>query len=141
MKSKNKMRKMFANAFLLMMLCANGIVGFASSGEVSIYISPNQVWTSQSDNTDSRSGAYSTVYARNHAVRPTSGTDNFAKIQTRVTNGYGTVISDTYTLSESATSSTSITIKEGYLASKLVGFQFRGNTNKEAYAIVSYDGR
>ena len=136
-----KRKKIFVSAFLIMMLLTNGIVGLASSGEVSIYIYPYQTWTSQSDNTDSRSGAYSNVYVRNHAVRPTSGIDTFSKIQTRVTNGYGTVISDIYTLDESALSSTSITIKEGYLNSDMVGFQFRGNTTKEAYAIVSYDGR
>lgn len=139
---KGKIKKILVVKMLLVFLFfMSEIISLAASGEVSIYISPNRVWTSQSDNTDSRSGAYSTVYARNHAVRPTSGTDNFAKLQTRVTNGYGTVISATYTLDEGATSSTSIAIKEGYLDSKLVGFQFRGNSDKEAYAIVSYDGR
>ena len=63
-----------------------------------------------------------TVYARNHAVRPISG-------------------SDVISLKESNSSNTSISIKEGYLSCKFVGFEFRGNSSAAAYATVSYDGR
>ena len=44
-------------------------------------------------------------------------------------------------LKESNSSNTSISIKEGYLSCKFVGFEFRGNSSAAAYATVSYDGR
>ncbi len=120
-------------------MLSSSILSFAA--EVNIYIEPNQNWSSDSDNTDSRSGQYSTVYARNHAVRPLSGTDNFQTIQCQVTNGYDTKISNVYSLNEASSSNTSIQIKEGYLNCTFVGFEFKGNTNADAWAIVSYDGR
>ncbi len=138
----NKKVKVFiVNLFAVMLFAVNGIMCLAASGEVQIGILPNQVWTSQSDHTDARTGKYSSVYARNHAVRPISGIDTFSKIQVRVTNGYGLVVSDIYTLNESASNNTSIPIKDGYLDIELVGFQFRGNSDSPAYATVSYDGR
>ena len=82
-----------------------------------------------------------TVYARNHAVRPISGIDTFSTIQSQVTNGYDSVISDVISLKESNSSNTSISIKEVYLSCKFVGFEFRGNSSAAAYATVSYDGR
>ena len=60
--------------------------------EKSIYIDPNQIWSADYENIDSRTGSYSTVYARNHAVRPISGIDTFSTIQCQVTNGYDCVI-------------------------------------------------
>lgn len=123
-----------------MLFISNALTRLAASGEISLYIYPNQIWTADSDNTDFRSKNYSYVYARNHAVHPILGTDNFSKIQVRVTDGYGLRISDIYTLKESATTASSIKIYEGYLNTSLVGFQFRGNSSDEAYAIVSYDG-
>ncbi|MBD5483760.1 MAG: hypothetical protein HDR15_14785 [Lachnospiraceae bacterium] len=141
MKGTKKSTRIIVNLFVGMFLIASSFASFADSGEVQIYIYPNQVWTGDYENTDSRTGNYSTVYARNHAVRPISGTDNYAKIKARATNGYGLVITDTYVLDESASSYTSLKIKEGYLSTKLVGFEFSGNTEKDAYATVSYDGR
>lgn len=141
MKDTKKSTRIIVNLFVGMFLIASSFASFAASGEVQIYIYPNQVWTGDYENTDSRTGNYSTVYARNHAVRPISGTDNYTRIRARATNGYGLVITDTYVLNESESSYTSLKIKEGYLSTKLVGFEFSGNTEKEAYATVSYDGR
>lgn len=124
-------------AVMIMLFCS-----FASHAKiVGVYILPNKTWTSDSDNTDSRSGDHSTVYARCHSVYPESGTDNFTTIWCRVTNGYGRVISDQKSLNESASASSEIKIKEGELSTRFVGFQFRGNTNASANSTVSYDGR
>ncbi len=141
MKSNKKGAKTIINSLVMFFLIASSMNGYAASGEVSIYLYPNQVWTGDFENTDSRTGNYSTVYVRNHAVRPESGTDNYTKIQARATNGYGLEITDTYVIDESASSYTALKIKEGYLSVNFVGFQFRGNTSHDAYAIVSYDGR
>lgn len=141
MKRNQKRTKMLINVLVGMFLAVNSIIGLAASGEVQIYLYPNQAWTGDFENTDSRTGNYSTVYARNHAVHPESGTDNYTRIQARATNGYGLEITDTYVLDESASSYTELRIREGYLSTKLVGFEFRGNTAHDAYAIVSYDGR
>lgn len=129
------------NVSALALMLSSTIVCFAAVGETSIYIDSNQIWSADYDNTDSRSGNYSTVYARNHAVRPVSGIDTFSTIQCQVTNGYDTKISDIVSLKESNSGNTTISIKEGYLSCTLVGFEFRGNTSSDAYAIVSYDGR
>lgn len=141
MKDTKKSVKLFVNVLIGVFLLVSSFSSFAASGEVQIYIYPNQVWTGDFENTDSRTGNYSTVYARNHAVRPISGTDNYKKIQARATTGYGLEITDTYILDEGDSSYTELKIYEGWLATRFVGFQFRGNTSNEAYAIVSYDGR
>lgn len=137
-----KITKMLViNVLSLALMLSSSIVCFAAVGEKNIYIDPNQIWSADYDNTDSRSGNYSTVYARNHAVRPVSGIDTFSTIQCQVTNGYDYKISDIISLKESNSDYTSISLKEGYLSCTFVGFEFRGNSNAEAYAIVSYDGR
>lgn len=138
---KKIIKMVIVNASVLAIVLSNSIMCFAAVAEKDIFINPDQLWSADYDNTDSRSGAYSTVYARNHAVRPTSGLDFFGTIQCQVTNGYDTVISALYTLSESASDNTSIQLREGYLDCTFVGFEFRGNSSAEAYATVSYDGR
>ena len=102
-----------------------------------ISLPKNQQWATAGD--INRSGNYSTVKARCHSVYPDSGADFFGKIQCRVTNKNGTEISDkVYTLDEGASDYTKITIKEGYLATSPVTFQFRGNKDAAANAVVSY---
>lgn len=123
----------------VMFLLSCSMTSLAKSADVAILA--NMAWTSDSDHTDSRSGQYSTVYARCYTVWPDSGTDTFEKIRCRVTNGYGSVISNEVILNETASSNSTITIKEGYLAIKFVGFQFRGNTKASANASVYYNGR
>lgn len=134
-----KIERIFSTLMLV------GICVFASAfnslaGYSDIYILPNQAWTGDFENTDSRSTAYSTVHAKLNTVYPESGTDFFTKIQVRVTNGYGLVISDIYTLTEGKDVS-AIPIKEGYLDTTFVGFAFRGNSSASAYASVYYSGR
>lgn len=132
-------KKMISYIFAAMLLFAGNMTSLAKSADVAILA--NMTWTSDSDHTDSRSGQYSTVYARCYSVYPDSGTDTFKQIRCRVTNGYGGVISDEVLLSESASSNSTITIKEGYLSTRFVGFQFRGNTKASANASVYYNGR
>lgn len=104
-----------------------------------ITLPENQVW--KTAGTSSRTGDYSTVYARCHSVYPSSGPDFFGKIQCRVTNSGGTQICDSaYVLDEGNDGYTEITIKEGYLATSPVTFQFRGNSSAAASAVVSYYG-
>lgn len=141
MRNIKKSTRVIVNIFVGVFMLVGSFASFAASGEVQIYLYPNQVWTGDFENTDSRTGSYSTVYARNHAVRPISGTDNYTKIRARATNGYGKVITNTYILEESASSSTELKIYEGELETHFVGFEFSGNTEHDAYAIVSYDGR
>lgn len=132
-------KKMISYIFAAMLLFAGNMTSLAKSADVAILA--NMTWTSDSDHTDSRSGQYSTVYARCYSVYPDSGTDTFQQIRCRVTNGYGSVISSEVTLKETASSNTAITIKEGYLSTRFVGFQFRGNTNASANSSVYYNGR
>lgn len=112
---------------------------FASTTTISL--SKDQAWTKNYN--DTRSKDYSYVTARCHSVYPASGTDNFEKIQVRILNSSNTVIMDNdyVTLSETASTGTEISIKEGYLGVSSVNFQFRGNTDKAASAVVSYDGK
>jgi hypothetical protein len=103
-----------------------------------IYLPANQVWTTAG--TAYRSGNRLNVYARCHSVYPDSGTDKFQIIQCRVLNSSGVSISDVVRLNETAGGYTAISIYDGYLAASPVTFQFRGNTNSSAYAVVSYQG-
>ena len=113
---KKNIKMLVINVSALALMPSSSIMCFAAVGEKSIYIDPNQIWSADYENTDSRTGSYSTVYARNHAVRPISGIDTFSTIQCQVTNGYDYVISDVIPLKESNSSNTSISIKEGYLS-------------------------
>lgn len=135
---KKKM-KITVNILAILLLLLSSIGSFAKNADVAIL--PNKTWTSDSDHTDSRSGAYSTVFARCFSVYPDSGIDTFSQIRCRGTNGYGKVISAETTLTETASSNQKIEIKEGELKVRFVGFQFRGNTNASANASVLYDGR
>lgn len=100
----------------------------------------NQVWVSCGT---VRSGNYSYVSARCYAVYPIDGgSDTFTRIQVQVTNSAGTVISlsSAYTLYETASSSSQLSLKEGYLATKSIQVRFRGNSSAPAYADVYYYG-
>lgn len=100
----------------------------------------NQAWVTQST---TRTGNFNDLHARCYSVYPTSGgTDNYKKIQVRATNSSGTVITSTETLVETASTATSLAIRNGYLGISTVKFQFRGNDPAlSAYADVYYHGR
>ena len=107
-----------------------------------ISLPAGQVWVTAGS--DMRSGEYSYVKAKNHSVYPTSGIDFFKVIQCRITTINGALLCDSsyYRLNEVNNEGydnfTKIDIREGYLNTERVYFQFRGNTNEGANAVVSY---
>ena len=115
------------------------VPSFAAS-YVTIHLASNRYWTKGYG--ASHDPNYSTCGAMCHSVSPYSGTDYFHTIQCRVTNTYNETISTSgsYLLSEGASSYQEIKIKEGYLNTNTVYFQFRGNSNSQAIAEVSYIG-
>ena len=133
------MKKIFATVITVAMVLVMSISSaFAVDGLV---LEINKEWSYRAD---TRSCAYSTVYARCLSVSPNAGgTDNLTYIETVVSNSAnGYWISDVYKLYESATGNSSIQIKEGYLNVSNIYFQFRGSDSSvEAYARVNYDGR
>ena len=74
---------------------------------------------------------------RCHSVYPESGLDLFSTIRCRLKSGTN-VISDVVHLSELNSEYTTVTLKEGYDHVNSVTFQFSGNSNAAAYAVVSY---
>ena len=74
---------------------------------------------------------------RCHSVYPESGLDLFSTIRCRLKRD-SVVISDIVHLSERSPDYTTITLKEGYEHVNSVTFQFSGNSNAAAYAVVSY---
>lgn len=123
---------------IFVMLLTMALPAFATYKQ-NIFLPKDKKWMTAGHET--RNFDYSYVRARCHSVYPESGTDNFTTIKCQVKNSSGTVISkQTYSLKESASSNTKVYIKEGYLSASPVYFQFRGNTNKPAYAVVSYYG-
>lgn len=97
----------------------------------------NQVWTKSYPSP--RTGDYSRVWANCDSVYPSSGTDHFKTIQVRILNNAGTVIMDKpYESLTEGDDAKAIYIKEGYLGTTTVNFQFRGNNNSAATAIVDY---
>lgn len=131
-------RSIICTILLIAMFVAICIPAMAASNKV-ISLPANKTW--KLAGTETRSGDYSYVTARNHSVYPSSGTDLFGMIQFKITNSDGTLIcnSDYYTLDETATASSIIYVREGYLNTEDVRFYFRGNTNLAATAVVSYN--
>ena len=110
-----------------------------SDSDVHISLPKNQVWTGKLSVT--RSGNVSYVSASVDSVYPTSGTDNFEKVQARVVNAQGNLImSENYVVIKEGTSYQKLYIKDGYLNEKTVYLQFRGNTDAAAEAVVNYLG-
>lgn len=101
----------------------------------------DQKWTS--DYSVDRTGENGDVGAKCHSVYPISGIDDFSRIQYRVVNDSGTlIINDPYVvLYEGADTYTYREIKNGYMQLTEVNFQFRGNSDESAKAVVSYTGR
>lgn len=106
---------------------------------VRISLAANQVWTGGYSVT--RSGRYSYVSAGLDTVFPSEGNDNFERIQVRVTQfryGFDALNEEGVVTLKEGSGYQNLTIKEGYLNCTTVYFQFRGNSNKAAEAIVNY---
>lgn len=110
------------------------------AGTVNVNLKANQAWSNKYS--VSRTGNYSYVSARCKSVYPSSGEDNFKYIQTRIVNSSGTLLMDDdyVKLNEEDANATHIYIKNGYLNISTVNFEFRGNTDKAASAVVGIDG-
>lgn len=132
----NKKKNILTIIVAIAMFCMMSMSALADS-DVHISLPENKVWTSSL--AISRTGMFSYVWAGCDAVYPSSGSDHYTKIQTRLVNSSGTLImtKDYETLTEGDVV-TPLYIKEGYLSYNTVYIQFRGNTNAAAEAIVEY---
>lgn len=131
-------KKIITCITIIALVAINNIAVFAAANQ-QISLPANQVWTAKY--TEGRSRRYSYVLTCCDAVYPISGTDNFSRIQVRVLNGSGTVISEqSYTVIQEGAPTSKIPLKEGYLSALSIDFQFRGNSASAAKAVVDYDG-
>ncbi len=116
-----------------------GITTIRSFAMSTVYLSKGQEWTTSYS--ASRTMAFSYVSSKLYSVYPEKGKDNFKKIQVRVVDGSGTLISNsTYSTLTEGAGWNSIALKDGYLNYSTVYFQFRGNSSEAAYADVDYYG-
>lgn len=137
-----RIKKVVVIMSAFMLLAANAIFCYAGV-QKTIYIYPNKVWTAGYENSDTRTGKYSYVLARNLAVYPENGgEDTFTTIHVRVEDPYGVIISEQGDISLRESSiNTTIQIQEGYLDVMTVCFSFRGNSNSSATAEIYYDAK
>lgn len=139
---KNKMKKVLITLTVLSLLVVNSVCCFASGIRETIYIYPNQVWDSADYHLSTRTLKYSYCNARNYSVYPTDGGfDTFSTIWVRVEDRYGRVISEVEDLVDYSFGDDQVDILQGFLDVEEIGFAFRGNSNSDACADVSYDGK
>lgn len=131
-------RKIITGLMVLVIIAMNCIPAFAQTNQ-RIRLSSNQRW--DTFGYENRTGDYKEVLAECVTVYPINGADNFKTIQARVRDTTTRVITvDPFTKLTEGKGQKKIEIKNGYLSTPLVQFQFRGNTDAEAYAIVNYYG-
>lgn len=136
----NNIYKKIVSAIVVAVMIVLTLVPSFAASHKTVYLMSNQYWTKASG--ENHDPNYKNCGAMCHSVAPYSGSDVFHTIQSRVTNTYAETISvkNYYLLNEGATNYTKIEIKDGYLNTKVVYFQFRGNSNSQAIAVVSYTG-
>ena len=141
MSKRGKMVTCLVLALVMVVSCVPLFASAASSvSRETIYLPENQVWADASTSVTHTSG-HSSAAAQCHRVYPVySSIDLFFNCQCRVLTTSGTVISGVHSLNENATSITAIPLQEGMQSVSRVDFEFRGNTSKAAYAVVSYYG-
>lgn len=135
------MKKRWISIMVVSVMFILNTVSTFAANNVSVYLPANQVWTASL--LDQRSGAYNNVMMKLDSVYPTgNATDNYQKIQARIRNSDGDIIMNSSYVTLSETENTQyIPIKNGYLNTETVFFQFRGNTSAAANAVVDYDAR
>ena len=117
-----------------------GLTTIRSFAMSTVYLSKDQAWTQSYS--ESRSMRFSSVSSKLFSVYPEKGKDNFKKIQVRVLDGNGSLISNSdYTVLTEGAGWKDIELKNGYLINSTVYFQFRGNSSEAAYADVDYFGK
>ena len=135
----NKKKKITTVIVAMAMFCMMSISALAATNVV-VSLPKDQAWTTKKDVT--RTGNYSYIEASCDSVYPTSGNDNFSKIQSRVVNSSGTLImKKDYVVLNEGEGYEELPIKDGYLSLKTVYIQFRGNTSSAAEAVVNYRGK
>lgn len=132
------MKKKITTIIVIMaMFYMMSISAFAAKSTFSI--PANQVWANAVLITRSCSVDYVTVSLS--SVYPLKGADNFHKIQVRLTDDWGTVISESeYVVLEEGKGDKKIKILTEYLNLDTVCLQIRGNSNAAAGAVIVYDG-
>ena len=122
---------------VIAMFCMMSISAIAATN-ITIELPENQVWTAGIPLT--RSGAYNYVTVNVGSVYPkNSPNDNYKKLQARLTNNNGYVVSaDNYVVIEEGTGNKNINLKDGFANTNPVNLQFRGNSSAGAMATVSY---
>lgn len=137
---KAKFVKVVVTVLVLAVVLSVSFLPILAAANQVIYLPTNQYWTSgYGEAHDTR---YSYAGARCHSVYPFNDTDFFTSIQCSLRNTYDEIIStsETYTLYESSYGYSQIRIAEGYLDTSTVYFKFRGSSNYQAEAVVSYVG-
>lgn len=101
----------------------------------------NMVWVSAGEVTYDGDD-YAGGRALCDSVYPLHGTDNYKYIRCRITEYYGMVITEKpYERIEEGRGYKNIEIKRAYDHYQHIYFQFAGNTDSPAHAIVSFDGK
>lgn len=132
-------RKILTGLMAVVMMATSVMPTFAQTHQT-IRLPKNQVWMYAGD--INRTGSYSYVVASCEAVYPIKGTDTFKKVQVRVKDTKGHVITEgEKTVLTEGKKEVKLRLREGYYGTRIVKFQFRGNTKREAYAVVNYNAR
>jgi len=119
------------------MFCVMSLSAFAAKSK--FYIPANQVWTNAVAVT--RTGSVNYVTVSLASVYPLEGTDNFHKIQARLVDYYGNVISDPgCVVLEEGKGDKQINLLNIHLSLCTVYLQFRGNSKAAAEAVIEYNG-
>lgn len=127
-----------SSAVLIAVLLFGSNVFAASSNRETLHLSSNLAWNNGV--TVQRSLEYSYGDVRCYAVYPSNGgLDRFFRVRAKIVLVNNTTVSDVYTISENATTSTQIKMKEGYLDIVNIKFSFSGNTSSAVYADVYYN--
>ncbi len=128
--------KRFPMVIVLVMLICNSAFAVTVYG---LHLPANQVWVG--GGSVSRSGNYSYVYARCMSVYPDNNdNDTYKKIQGRITYNGAVISEKSYYVIKEGNGDYELKVKDGYLGLSKVAIEFRGNSNKSAYADVFYDG-
>lgn len=131
-----KRKNIITGIVVMVMLLTMSMSAMAAS-DVVVYLPENQVWSISYS--DTRSGAYSTATVHCDSVYPIKGSDNFKKMQARLVDSSGTLISaEPYIILEENGLYDILHVDEGYLHLKTIYFQFRGNSKEAANAVVDY---
>lgn len=132
-----KGKKILITLFVMVSMLAMSMQAMASATYKTIYLEPNKLWSDRIDNPGVRTGNYSYVEVTCHSVYPESGSDNFSRMQVRIADMYSNDLSSIYTIKE-GDGANKIYLLEGYLNTKNIYYEFRGNSNSDAYAVVTY---